>query len=159
MFFKVKEAYMRHDLTKWEAMPDVVSLQDEMNRLFLDFFGRTPGRRVAAEALWAPIMDIEETKDDIIVKAEIPGMTKDDVKIQVTGDLLTISGERKREEETKEKTYHRIERSYGQFQRMITLPSEVQSSKAKASYENGVLTIKLPKSEEVKPKEISIEVK
>jgi HSP20 family protein len=86
-------------------------------------------------------------------------MTKDDVKIQITGDMLTISGERKREEESKDKTYHRIERSYGQFQRMITLPSEVQSAKAKASYENGVLTIRLPKSEEVKPKEISIEVK
>lgn len=140
-------------------MPDVLSLQDEMNRLFLDFFGRTPGRRLVGDSLWAPVMDIEETKDDIIVKAEIPGMTKEDVKIQITGDLLTISGERKREEETKDKTYHRIERSYGQFQRMITLPSEVQSAKAKASYENGVLTIKLPKSEEVKPKEISIEVK
>ena len=150
---------MKHELTKWEPIPEIVSLQDEMNRLFLDFFGRTPGRRMMSDGLWAPIMDIEETKDDIIVKAEIPGMTKDDVKIQVTGDMLTISGERKREEESKDKTYHRIERSYGQFQRMITLPSEVQSAKAKASYENGVLTIRLPKSEEVKPKEISIEVK
>ncbi len=150
---------MRHDLTKWEPVSDLVSLQDEMNRLFLDFFGRTPGRRLVGDSLWAPVMDIEETKDDIIVKAEIPGMTKEDVKIQVTGDIITISGERKREEETKDKTYHRIERSYGQFQRMITLPSEVQSAKAKASYENGVLTIKLPKSEEIKPKEISIEVK
>lgn len=150
---------MRHDLAKWEPVSDLVSLQDEMNRLFLDFFGRTPGRRLVGDSLWAPVMDIEETKDDIIVKAEIPGMTKEDVKIQVTGDILTISGERKREEETRDKTYHRIERSYGQFQRMITLPSEVQSAKAKASYENGVLTIKLPKSEEVKPKEISIDIK
>lgn len=150
---------MKHELTKWEPIPEIVSLQDEMNRLFLDFFGRTPGRRMMSDGLWAPIMDIEETKDDIIVKAEIPGMTKDDVKIQITGDMLTISGERKREEENKDKTYHRIERSYGQFQRMITLPSDVQSAKAKASYENGVLTIRLPKSEEVKPKEISIEVK
>lgn len=150
---------MKHEITKWESMPDVLSLQDEMNRLFLDFFGRAPGRRLISDSLWAPVMDIEETKDDIIVKAEIPGMTKEDVKIQITGDLLTISGERKREEETKDKTYHRIERSYGQFQRMITLPGEVQSAKAKAAYENGVLTIKLPKSEEVKPKEISIEVK
>jgi HSP20 family protein len=150
---------MKHELTKWEPIPEIVSFQDEMNRLFLDFFGRTPGRRMMSDGLWAPIMDIEETKDDIIVKAEIPGMTKDDVKIQITGDMLTISGERKREEESKDKTYHRIERSYGQFQRMITLPSEVQSAKAKASYENGVLTIRLPKSEEVKPKEISIEVK
>ncbi|MDQ7797921.1 MAG: Hsp20/alpha crystallin family protein [Candidatus Edwardsbacteria bacterium] len=150
---------MRHDLAKWEPVSDIVSLQDEMNRLFLDFFGRAPGRRVVGDSLWAPVMDIEETKDDIIIKAEIPGMTKEDVKIQVSGDIITISGERKREEETRDKTYHRIERSYGQFQRMITLPGEVQSAKAKASYENGVLTIKLPKSEEVKPKEISIDVK
>lgn len=150
---------MKHEITKWESMPDILSLQDEMNRLFLDFFGQSPGRRLMSGSLWAPVMDIEETKDDIIVKAEIPGMTKEDVKIQITGDLLTISGERKREEESRDKTYHRIERSYGQFQRMITLPGEVQSARAKASYENGVLTIKLPKSEEVKPKEISIEVK
>lgn len=150
---------MRHDLNKWEPVSDIVSLQDEMNRLFLDFFGRTPGRRLVGDSLWAPVMDIEETKDDIIVKAEIPGMTKEDVKIQVSGDIITISGERKREEETRDKTYHRIERSYGQFQRMITLPGEVQSAKAKASYENGVLTIKLPKSDEVKPKEISIDIK
>ncbi|HAD82985.1 MAG: hypothetical protein A2509_10295 [Candidatus Edwardsbacteria bacterium RIFOXYD12_FULL_50_11] len=150
---------MRHDLNKWEPVSDIVSLQDEMNRLFLDFFGRTPGRRLVGDSLWAPVMDIEETQDDIIVKAEIPGMTKEDVKIQVTGDIITISGERKREEENRDKTYHRIERSYGQFQRMITLPGEVQSAKAKASYENGVLTIKLPKSEEVKPKEISIDIK
>jgi HSP20 family protein len=150
---------MRHVLNKWEPVSDIVSLQDEMNRLFLDFFGRTPGRRLVGDSLWAPVMDIEETKDDIIIKAEIPGMTKEDVKIQVSGDIITISGERKREEENRDKTYHRIERSYGQFQRMITLPGEVQSAKAKASYENGVLTIKLPKSEEVKPKEISIDIK
>ncbi len=87
---------MRHDMTKWEPVSDIVSLQDEMNRLFLDFFGRSPGRRLAGDNLWAPVMDIEETKDDIIVKAEIPGMTKEDVKIQITGDILTISGERKR---------------------------------------------------------------
>jgi HSP20 family protein len=150
---------MKHEITNWEPVPDILSLQDEMNRLFMDFFGQAPGRRLLSGNLWAPIMDIEETTDEIVVKAEIPGMTKEDVKIQITGDILTISGERKREDESKDKTYHRIERSYGQFQRVITLPSEVEPSRAKASYEHGVLTIKLPKSEEVKPKEITIEVK
>jgi HSP20 family protein len=105
------------------------------------------------------MMDIEETKNDIIVKAEIPGMKKDDIKIQISGDMLTISGERKHEEETKDKTYHRIERMYGQFQRVLRLPTEVQSGKTKAAYENGLLTITVPKAEEVKPKEIAIEVK
>jgi len=103
-------------------------------------------------------MDIEETKDELVVKAEIPGMTKEDIKIQITADVLSISGERHHDEDTKDKTYHRIERTYGKFQRIIRLPTEVQSGKTKAAYENGVLTIRIPKSEEVKPREIAIEV-
>lgn len=148
-----------NELIRWDPLNEVQSFQDDMNRVFSDFFGRAPLRRTLSEGLWAPLMDIEETKDELVVKAEIPGMTKDDIKIQITHDVLSISGERKREEETKDKTYHRIERTYGKFQRIIRLPTEVQSGKTKATYENGVLTIHIPKSEEVKPKEISIEVK
>jgi len=144
---------------KWDPFNEMQSFQDDMNRLFSDFFGRTPVRKGFAEGLWAPLMDIEETKDDLVVTAEIPGMTKDDIKIQITADILAISGERKHEEEVKDKTYHRIERSYGKFQRVIRLPTEVQGGKTKATYENGVLTIRIPKSEETKPKEIAIEVK
>lgn len=149
----------RGDIIKYDPFGDMASFQDDMNRLFTDFFSRAPGRRSIAEGLWAPLMDIEETKDDIVVKAEIPGMKKEEIKIQITGDVLCISGDRKHEEETKDKTYHRIERVYGQFQRVIKLPSEVQSGKTKANYENGLLTIVIPKAEEVKPKEIAIEVK
>ncbi|MDI6740471.1 MAG: Hsp20/alpha crystallin family protein [Candidatus Edwardsbacteria bacterium] len=151
-----------NDLVKWDPFNEMQSFHDDMNRVFSDFFGppwRMPGRRGLTDSLWAPLMDIEETKEELVVKAEIPGMTKDDIKIQITADVLSISGERKHEEENKDKTYHRIERTYGKFQRIIRLPTEVQSGKTKASYENGVLTIRIPKSEEVKPREISIEIK
>ncbi len=150
---------MKHEIQKWEPFRELSGFQDEMNQLFEDFFGRLPSRRMFAEGFWAPLMDIEETKDEILVKAELPGMRKEDVKIQINNDVLSITGERKREEETRDKTFHRIERAYGKFQRMIRLPAEVDPAKVKATYENGVLTIKLPKSEQAKPKEIAIEVK
>lgn len=150
---------MKHEIQKWEPFRELSGFQDEMNQLFEDFFGRVPSRRMFAEGFWAPLMDIEETKDEILVKAELPGMRKEDVKIQINNDVLSITGERKREEETRDKTFHRIERAYGKFQRMIRLPAEVDATKVKATYENGVLTIKLPKSEQAKPKEIAIEVK
>lgn len=150
---------MKHEIQKWEPFRELSGFQDEMNQLFEDFFGRMPTRRMFAEGFWAPLMDIEETKDEILVKAELPGMRKEDVKIQINNDVLSITGERKREEETREKTYHRIERAYGKFQRMIRLPTEVDATKVKATYESGVLTVKLPKSEQAKPKEIAIEVK
>ena len=150
---------MSRDLIKYYPFTEMSSFQHDMNRLFSDFLGRAPDRRNISEGLWAPMMDIEETKTDIVVKAEIPGMKKEDIKIQITGDALTISGERRHEEETQEKTYHRIERMYGQFQRVLRLPTEVQSGKTKAAYENGLLTIIIPKAEEEKPKETVIEVK
>lgn len=150
---------MKHEIQKWEPFRELSGFQDEMNQLFEDFFGRVPNRRMFAEGFWAPLMDIEETKDEILVKAELPGMKKEDVKIQINNDVLAITGERKREEETREKTFHRIERAYGKFQRMIRLPAEVDPTKVKATYENGVLTVRLPKSEQAKPKDIAIEVK
>jgi HSP20 family protein len=149
---------MKHEIQKWEPFHELSGFQDEMNQLFEDFFGRVPARRMFSEGFWAPLMDIEETKDEILVKAELPGMRKEEVKIQINNDVLAITGERKREDETREKTYHRIERAYGKFQRMIRLPTEVDATKVKATYENGVLTIRLPKSEQAKPKEIAIEV-
>ena len=149
---------MPFELTRWDPFRDMVSLQEDMNKLFSDFWGRG-GRRGLADEFWAPLVDIEETKDEVVVKAEIPGMKKEEIKLQVTGDALAITGERRQESETKDKTFHRIERSYGKFQRIIGLPTEVQGAKAKASYENGILVIHLPKSEESKPKEIAIDVK
>jgi len=102
---------------------------------------------------------MEETKDEIIVKAELPGIHKEGISLQVQADTLTLSGVRKSESETKDKTIHLVERSYGKFQRSIALPCKVDATRAKAVYEDGVLTVRLPKQEEVKPKEIAIEVK
>ncbi len=150
---------MRWDIAKWDPFRDMVSLRDEVDRLFKDFFGRFPSEKRLAEGFWYPTVDLEESPNDVLITAEVPGMKKEDIHITVSGDQLSISGERKKEEEEKGKTFHRIERSYGRFQRSITLPTEVLFDKAKASYEGGLLKITLPKAEKVKPKEIAIEVK
>ncbi|UCD58800.1 MAG: Hsp20/alpha crystallin family protein, partial [Candidatus Hydrogenedentota bacterium] len=105
---------------------------------------------------WAPAVDVVEHDDKMVVKAELPGMTEKDVDISVEENVLTIKGEKKTEEEKKEKSYHRLERSYGMFQRSFILPTWVTPDKAKASFKDGVLEIELPKSEEVKPKQVKI---
>ncbi len=145
---------MAKHLTSWDPFREMVSLRDELDRLFDSVFGRLPRER--GETYWAPPVDIEETEDAIIVRAELPGMNKDDIKVSLSGDTLTIAGERKMESEKKGKTYYRIERAYGKFQRTVTLPAEVESDKAKASYKAGVLELVFPKSEKSKAKEITI---
>jgi HSP20 family protein len=147
------------DIMKWDPFRDMVSMRDEIDRLFDGFIGRLPGRREVAEGAWIPLLDLEETKDDFVIRAEIPGMKKEDVKISLTGDKLRISGERSREKEEKGKTYHRMERAYGRFERILTLPAEIDASKVKASYKEGLLEVTLPKTERVKPKEIGIDIK
>lgn len=143
-------------LSKWEPFRDLVSLRTDMDRLFNTFFGGPAEER---EGLWSPVLDIEENNGNLMVRAEIPGMTKDDIKVTVRDNMLSITGERKQEEETKDKTFHRIERCYGKFSRIITLPTEVESDKIKATYKDGVLNITLPKSESAKPKQIDVEVR
>ncbi len=148
---------MPNSLAKWDPFKELSSLREDMERLFDSFFGRFPV--VRGEGVWTPVVDIEETDDDIIVTAEIPGLNKDEIKITSTGNTLTISGERKREKEEKGKTYHRIERSYGKFVRTISLPVEVDPDRTKATYKDGLLKIVLPKPESKRPKEITIDVK
>ncbi len=145
---------MAKHLTTWDPFREMVSLRDELDRLFDSVFGRLPRER--GETYWAPPLDIEETEDAIVVRAELPGMNKEDIKISLSGDTLTISGERKFESEKKNRTYYRQERIYGKFQRTVTLPAEVEGDKAKASYKAGVLELVLPKSEKSKAKEITI---
>jgi HSP20 family protein len=144
-------------ITRWRPFRDMVSIQDEMNRLFDDFFGR-PLARPEWEGTWSPSVDVSETKDNVIVNAEIPGMSKEDVKVTVQDNILTLSGEKKQEKEEKNGSYHRIERSYGSFRRSFTLPTFVQADKVKAAYKDGILKITLPKTEEVKSKEIPISI-
>ena len=145
------------ELAPWKPFGEVRSLRREMDKLWEDFFGG--GELVAPESGWLPAVDISETKDAIKVKAELPGMEPKDVEISLTGDILTIKGEKKQKTESKDENYHRIETRYGSFSRAIRLPVAVQADKIEASYEKGVLSIVLPKKEEVKPKQIEVKVK
>ena len=108
--------------------------------------------------MWAPLVDIYETKDDLFVNLELPGVREKDVHVSITGDMLTVKGERRFESDVKDEGYYRLERVYGKFERSIPLPIPVQAEKVKATYRDGVLEIRLPKVEEVKPKEIKIDL-
>lgn len=146
-------------LVRWRPMREIARIREEMDRLFDEFFTGWPERRRSVlEGEWAPSVDVAETEEDVVVTAELPGVKQSDVEITVLNDVLTLKGEKKEEKEIKKENYHRIERSYGSFQRSISLPTGVQADKAKATYKDGVLTITIPKAEEAKPKSIKINV-
>lgn len=144
-------------IIRWRPLAEVDSLRHEMNRLFDSFF-KSDIESGEELSTWYPMVDVKETKDDFVVSVEIPGISKDDVKINVSENTLTIKGEKKQEKKEADHNFHRIERRYGSFQRSFTLPTQIEDGKVKASYKDGVLTITLPKKEEVKPKEIPITV-
>lgn len=134
---------------------------EEVERRFENIFGRSrlPSvwRRIpTVEMGWAPAIEVFEKEDKFVVKAELPGMTEEDIDISVVGDTLTIKGERKAEDEVKEEDYYCCERSYGSFSRSIAVPSNVDAKKIEASYDDGVLEVSLPKASEVKPKKIAV---
>ena len=147
---------MANELMEWRPFREISRLRREMDRLWDDYFG--PGRRglqpLAAE--FAPAVDVKETDTQVVVKAEVPGIEAKDINISVTGDVLTIKGEKKSEREEKEENYHIVERSYGSFSRSLALPGAVKLDKIEAKYDKGVLTVTCPKKEEVKPKAIEI---
>jgi HSP20 family protein len=145
---------MKKGLTKWYKLPVFSSFQDEMNRVLDNFFSRES----TYGADWRPVVDVAETESDIIVKAEIPGIDPKDVDISITGDTLTLKGEKKEEKENTGKCYHRVESSYGSFNRVITLPASVDVDKVTAEGKNGLLEITLPKKEESKAKKINVKV-
>jgi HSP20 family protein len=145
------------ELTPWRPFGELGSLRREMDRLWDSFFGERPLTRVW-EREWLPSLDVSETKDDFVVKAEVPGIDAENIDISLTGDVLTIKGEKKHEKEEKEEDYHLVERSYGAFSRSVRLPAEVESAKIKASYKNGILKVTLPKSEKVKAKKVKVKV-
>ena len=144
------------DLVQWRPFREVSRLRNEMDRLWDEYFGA--GRRAfrLEEEAWLPAVDVSETGDKITVKAEIPGMEAKDIEISMVGDTLTIKGEKKAETEEKDENYHMVERTYGSFSRAMKLPAVVDAEKVEATYKNGVLTVVLPKMEEVKPKAIEI---
>ena len=146
-------------LMRWRPTNSLTGIRGEMNRLFDDFFAGWPERRRGLlEGEWAPSIDVAETDENIIVTVELPGVKQKDVEITITDGILILKGEKKEEKEVKEKNYHRIERSYGSFQRSISLPTGVKADKAKATYKDGVLQVAIPKTEEAKPKQIKIDV-
>ncbi len=145
---------MKKGLTKWDKLPVFSSFQDEMNRVLDNFFSRETSYGMD----WRPVVDVAETESDIIVKAEIPGIDPNDIDISITGDILTLKGEKKEEKENTGKCYHRVESSYGSFKRVINLPASVDVDKVKAEGKNGILEITLPKNEESKAKKINVKV-
>jgi HSP20 family protein len=145
-------------MERWEPFRNGADIQTEVNRLFDNFFGRPSSAAAQSGRVWAPAVDIYETKDDLVLTVELPGVREKDVTVSITGDLLVIKGERRFEQEVKEQSFLHVERTYGTFERLIQLPMPVQSDKVKATYRDGVLVIQLPKVEAVKPKEIKIDI-
>jgi HSP20 family protein len=143
----------------FSAVPfrDLSEIQSEMNRLFDGLFDR-PSPLGSSEPVWTPAVDMHETKDELVVTVEMAGVPEKDIRLSITGDVLTIRGERLPNPEAKQNGHSRVERWYGKFERVLTLPIPVQTDQVRATYRDGVLTITLPKVEEVKPKEIKIEV-
>ncbi len=144
-------------VSRWEPFQGIADIQQEMNRLFDSFFGR-PTTMTTAERMWIPLCDVYETRDDIHVDVELPGVREKEISLTVTGDVLTVRGERKWDRETSDEGFHRMERVYGKFERSIPLPLPVQTDRVKAVFRDGVLQVKLPKAEEVKPREIKIDI-
>jgi HSP20 family protein len=145
------------NLIRWEPAREMMTLRDAMDRLFDDAFTRPLRLHDGQMSMLA--VDMYQTDNEVVVKASIPGVKADDVQINVTGEVLTIKGETREKEDVKEKAYHIREQRWGMFERTIALPTDVIADKAKAEFENGILTITLPKAEEVKPKTITIKSK
>jgi HSP20 family protein len=146
-------------IVRWEPFRDLLSLQERMNRMFNEQYrGASADDEWALGGSWAPAVDIYEQGQDIVLKAELPGVDPKDVDIRLENNVLTLRGQRKFENEVKRESYHRVERSYGSFSRSFTLPSVVDQANIKAEVKDGILKLVLPKREEAKPKQIEINV-
>ena len=151
------------NLTRWEPVREMMTLREAMDRLFDDAFTRPLSLR---DGGWsAPAIDMYQTDNDVVVKAALPGFNAEDVQINVTGGVLTVRGEMKHDDEQKDKSWHTPalragasvrEQRWGSFERSVSLPTDVVSEKARADFDNGILTITLPKAKEVKPKTITV---
>ncbi len=144
-------------ITRWDPFRAPTTLQEQINRLFEDSFFRGRGDE-SALTTWAPAVDIYETEHELVVKADLPDVNEKDLDIRVENSMLTIRGQRKFEQSVKEEDYLRVERAYGSFTRSFSLPNTVNTEAMKAEYRNGVLTVRMPKREESKPKQIKVSV-
>ena len=147
-------------IVRWEPFRELLSTQDRFNQLFNQTLSQVfaPEGRELSKGAWAPAVDVYETGNNLVIKAELPGLDPKDVEVRVENGTLTISGERKSEKEGKEGGYHRVERSYGSFFRSFNLPTTISSDNVTAEYKDGVLTLNLAKREEAKPKSIKIQI-
>src|SRR5262249_51743474 len=148
-------------LIRWEPVRELSTIQSEMNRLFNTFF-ETPtrggGNGSPALRRWVPAMDLVETDDEVVLRADLPGLRENDVKIELEDNVLTVSGERKSEHEERKEGYYRVERSSGSFRRSLTLPEGVDADAIRANFDKGVLEVRVPKPEERKPQKVAISV-
>ena len=142
-------------LVRWEPAREVDSLQSEVNRVFDAFFGGAGNGGTRARR-WVPAMDLVETEDHLVLRADLPGLRKDDVNIEIKDGALTVSGERRAEHEEKSEGFYRIERAFGGFSRSLTLPDGIAADKVDASFDNGVLEVRIPKPAERKPHRVEI---
>ncbi len=140
-------------ITRWDPFHNLAALQDQVNRLF-----QSSGRSEQSMTTWAPAVDIYETENELVLKADLPDISDKDLDVRIENNMLTICGERKFEQKVNEDNYLRVERTYGSFSRSFSLPSTVNSEAIKAEYKNGVLTIELPKRAESKPKQVKVNV-
>jgi HSP20 family protein len=145
-------------IVRWDPIRDMAALQDRVNRIFADAY-RRDNDELMTRGAWAPAVDIFETENhELVLKAELPDVTREDIALKVENNTLTISGQKKMDPQVREEQYHRVERSYGPFSRSFTLPPTVDTSAIGAEYKNGVLTVRLPLREEAKPKQIQVQV-
>ena len=146
-------------LVRWEPLREMATLQNEMNRLFGTFFD-TPTTAVNGNGFrrWIPAMDLVETEEHFVLRADLPGLGEDDVKLEVVDNVLTLTGERKAEHEAKGEGYYRLERGSGAFSRTLNLPDGVDASQISARFDKGVLEVRIPKPEQRKPQRVEIQV-
>src|SRR5436309_13491537 len=145
-------------LIRWEPVRELSSIQNEMNRLFNTFFDEPSAGENSGTSLrrWIPPMDLVETDDDFVLRADLPGLTEADVNIELEDSVLTVSGERKAEHEERKEGYYRVERASGNFSRSLTLPEGIDPEKVQASFEHGVLEVRIPKPGQRKPRKVTI---
>jgi HSP20 family protein len=144
-------------IVRWEPLRELSSLQGEMNRLFNTVFDQpSGGGNGGTLRRWMPAMDLVETDEHFVLRADLPGIAEDDVKIELEDGTLTISGERKAEHESRNEGFYRVERSFGTFSRSLTLPKGVDADAVTANFDRGVLEVRIPKPEERKPRRIEI---
>ncbi len=139
-------------VARFDPFRDITTLRDEMNRLF----NRTVGDGVSSGSAWTPAVDIFDTDQAIVLRAELPGLDPDDIEIEVDDNVLSLKGERRFEETVQEGRYYRLERAYGRFQRSVTLPQGVKADEISATFDKGVLSVRVPKAEEVRPRKIAV---